>query len=65
MAQVSFRGKAANTDGTYTDIEVTGTLFLVPDGNDWKIEAFNLRRSEEPGKAPRASASAASPSESA
>jgi hypothetical protein len=65
MAQVTFRGKATGTDGTYTDIEVTGTLFLVPDGNDWKIEAFNLRRSEEPGNAPRASASAASPSESA
>ena len=65
MATVWFNGTATGSDGTYTDVAVTGTIFLVPDGNGWKIEAFNLRRSEEPGKAPKASASAAtSPSES-
>jgi hypothetical protein len=66
MAQPWFHALATNTDGTFTDITVTGTLFLVQDGNDWKIEAFSLNREMQPGKAPAASTSAsASPSGSA
>ena len=44
MAQPWFHAIAANDDGTFTDITVTGTLFLVQDGNDWKIESFSLNR---------------------
>ena len=64
MAEPWFHAVAANDDGTFTDIMVTGTLFLVKDGNDWKIEAFSLNREMQPGKAPKASTSA-SPSEPA
>lgn len=60
MAEPWFNAIAANHDGTFTDISVTGTLFLVKDGNDWKIEAFSLNRELQPGKAP---ATSASPSE--
>jgi hypothetical protein len=57
-AQFTFKGTTANTDGTTSDVTVTGTLFLVPDGNDWKIEAFHINRQEKPRKATSASASA-------
>jgi hypothetical protein len=57
-AEFTFKGKTANTDGTTSSVTVTGTLFLVPDGNDWKIEAFHINRQEKPHKAPSASASA-------
>jgi hypothetical protein len=56
-AEFTFKGTTANTDGTTSKVTVTGTLFLVPDGNDWKIEAFHINREEKPHKAP-ASASA-------
>jgi hypothetical protein len=56
-AEFTFKGTTANTDGTTSKVTVTGTLFLVPDGNDWKIEAFHIDRQEKPHKAP-ASASA-------
>ena len=66
MAQPWFHAIAANDDGTFTDITVTGTLFLVQDGNDWKIESFSLNREIEPGEAPPTSTSpSTSPSESA
>lgn len=66
MAQPWFHAIAANDDGTFTDITVTGTLFLVQDGNDWKIESFSLNREMEPGEAPSTSNSpSTSPSESA
>jgi hypothetical protein len=66
MAQPWFHAIAVNKDGTFTDITVTGTLFLVQDGNDWKIESFSLNREMEPGEAPPTSASpSTSPSESA
>jgi len=56
-AEFTFKGTTANTDGTTSKVTVTGTLFLVPDGNDWKIEACHIDRQEKPHKAP-ASASA-------
>jgi hypothetical protein len=62
MADVEFKGVTTNDDGTYTDVAVTGTLFLVPDGDGWKIEAFRLQRNEKPGTAP--SSPTASPTES-
>jgi len=64
MAQPWFHALATNKDGTVTEITVTGALFLVQDGNDWKIEAFGLNREMQPGKATAASSSA-SPSGSA
>ena len=57
-AEFTFKGTTANTDGTTSKVTVTGTLFFVPDGNDWKIEAFHINREEKPHKAPSASASA-------
>jgi hypothetical protein len=57
-AEFTFKGTAANSDGTKSAVTVTGTLFYVPDGNDWKIESFHITREEKPHKAPSASASA-------
>jgi len=57
-AVFTFKGTAANSDGTSSKVTVTGTLFFVPDGNDWKIESFHINRVEQPQKAPSASASA-------
>jgi hypothetical protein len=57
-AVFTFKGTAANSDGTSSKVTVTGTLFFVPDGNDWKIESFHINRVEQPHKAPSASASA-------
>jgi hypothetical protein len=57
-AEFTFKGTTANTDGTTSKVTVTGTLFLMPDGNDWKIESFHINRQEKPHKASSASASA-------
>ena len=57
-AEFTFKGKAANSDGTSSKVTVTGTLFYVPDGSDWRIESFHINRVEQPHKAPSASASA-------
>jgi hypothetical protein len=57
-AEFTFKGTAANSDGSSAKVTVTGTLFFVPDGNDWKIESFHINRVEQPRKAPSASASA-------
>jgi hypothetical protein len=58
-AEFTFKGTAANSDGTTSKVTVTGTLFFVPDGNgDWKIESFHINREENPHKASSASASA-------
>ncbi len=62
MGDVTFTGTTTNDDGTYTDVTVTGTLFLVPTGDGWKIEAFRLQRNEKPGTAPETPSS--SPTES-
>jgi hypothetical protein len=62
MGDVTFTGTTTNDDGTYTDVTVTGTLFLVPTGDGWKIEAFRLQRNEKPGNAPPSPSS--SPTES-
>ena len=65
MAEPTFTAIATHTDGTYSKITVTGTLFFVQDGNDWKIEAFSLNRDEKPVEAPASATPSASPSESA
>src|SRR5262249_19768403 len=57
-AEFTFKGTAANSDGTSSKVTVTGTLFFYPDGNDWKIGSFRINRVEHPHKAPSASASA-------
>ena len=57
MAEFEFTGKATLKDGTFATVSVTGTLFFVPDGNDWKIESFHVRREITPKK-PKASTSA-------
>jgi hypothetical protein len=51
-ATISFAGFATHTDGTYSAITVSGTAIFVRDGDTWKIEAFELNRSEKPAKAP-------------
>lgn len=61
LAEVTFAAKANNTDGSTTKIKVTGTLFLVPDGDNWKIEAFHLSREDRPHAAKTPSVSGASP----
>ena len=57
-AEFTFKGTAANNDGTKSAVTVTGTMFFVPDGNDWKIESFHINREEKPHNASSASASA-------
>jgi len=64
MAEPAFTAIAAHTDGTYSKITVTGTLFFVRDGNDWKIEAFSLNRDEKPAEAPASATPSTSPTES-
>jgi hypothetical protein len=63
MATFDFTGKANQSDGGLAKVTVTGTLFLVPDGNDWKIEAFDVRREIQPVK-PKSSATTATASSS-
>ena len=54
---LTFTALATHDDGTYSEITVTGTVVFVQDGGAWKIEAYNLSRSEKPAKAPAASGS--------
>jgi hypothetical protein len=54
---LTFTALATHGDGTYTEITVTGTVIFVQDGGTWKIEAYNLSRSEKPAKAPAPSGS--------
>jgi hypothetical protein len=61
FAKTIFAATANLDDGTFTKLTVTGSFFLVQDGDTWKIESFNVNRVEKPTKAPAASAS--SPSE--
>jgi hypothetical protein len=65
MATFEFTGKANQSDGNVAKVTVTGTLFFVPEGNDWKIEAFSVQREIKPMQ-PKSSAttSTASSSES-
>ena len=65
LGEIKFKAKATNTDGSTTKITLTGTFFLVPDGDGWKIEAFDLNREEKQRPAKTPSASGASPSTSA
>ena len=65
LAEPEFTAIATHTDGTYSKITVTGTLFFVQDGSDWKIEGFSLNRDEKPAEAPVSVTPSASPSESA
>jgi hypothetical protein len=55
---LTFTALATHTDGTYSAVTVTGTAIFVQDGGTWKIEAYNLSRSEKPAKAPAPSGSA-------
>jgi hypothetical protein len=64
LAEPEFTAIATHTDGTYSKITVTGTLFFVHDGNDWKIEAFSLNRDEKPVEAPPSASPSTSPTES-
>jgi len=64
LAEPQFVAIATHTDGTYSKITVTGTLFFVHDGNDWKIEAFSLNRDEKPVEAPPSASPSTSPTES-
>ncbi len=64
LAEPEFVAIATHTDGTYSKITVTGTLFFVHDGNDWKIEAFSLNRDEKPVEAPPSASPSTSPTES-
>ena len=54
---LTFTALATHDDGTYSAITVTGTAIFVQDGGTWKIEAYNLTRSEKPAKAPAPSGS--------
>jgi hypothetical protein len=54
---LTFTALATHTDGTYSAVTVTGTAIFVQDGGTWKIEAYNLSRSEKPAEAPVASGS--------
>ena len=54
---LTFTALATHNDGTYSEITVTGTVIFVQDGGTWKIEAYNLSRSEKPAKAPAPSGS--------
>jgi hypothetical protein len=64
LAEPEFTAIATHKDGTYSKITVTGTLFFVHDGNDWKIEAFSLNRDEKPVEAPPSASPSTSPTES-
>jgi hypothetical protein len=55
--ELTFKAKATKTDGSTTKVTLTGTFFLVPDGGDWKIEAFDLDREDQPRKVHTPSAS--------
>jgi hypothetical protein len=57
LGELTFKAKATNTDGSTTKITLTGTFFLVPDGGNWKIEAFDLDREDKPRAAKTPSAS--------
>ena len=60
---LTFTALATHDDGTYSEITVTGTVVFVQDGGAWKIEAYNLSRSEKPAKAPAPSGSTSPTSE--
>ncbi len=61
-AEAKFAGLARHKDGTYSKITVSGSFFLVPAGDGWKIEAFRVNRLERPAKAPASPSSSASAS---
>jgi hypothetical protein len=63
MATFEFTGKANQSDGTVAKVTVTGTLFFVPEGNDWRIEAFSVQREIKP-MTPKSSATSATASSS-
>jgi hypothetical protein len=58
----TFVATATHKDGSFTKITVTGSFFLVKDGDTWKVESFDVNRSEKATKAP---AGATSPSSEA
>jgi len=56
-ARLTFNGLATHDDGTFSAITVTGTAIFVKDGDEWKIEAYNLKRSEKQAQSPAPSVS--------
>lgn len=65
-AKLEFMAIAEHTDGTFSRIMINGTFFLVPDGNDWKVEAYRAARLEkeiDPPASPSASVSASGATE--
>lgn len=61
LGEITFKARATNDDGSATKITLNGTFFLVPDGDGWKIEAFDLKREEQQHAAKTPSVSGASP----
>src|SRR5438034_4406936 len=54
-ATISFLGLATQDDGTTSNVAVTGTAIFVPDGDTWKIESYNLKRSDTQAQTPSSS----------
>lgn len=51
VAEVEFVATATLKDGSSTQISSEGSYFLVRDGDDWRIVAYDVQRDEEPGGA--------------
>ena len=69
VALVTFTAKGVHDDGSYTLFKSTGQWFLRPQGNAWKVVAFDVRRADSEREAPASpdpsSSGDPSPSESA
>lgn len=66
-AGVHFVAVAEHADGTFSQVTIDGTFFLLADGGEWEVEAYRAARLEreiEPPPSPAASASATSGTES-
>lgn len=62
VATVKFLAIAEHTDGTFSRISVTGTFFLLQDGDAWKIEAYEADRLEREIDPPASPAASTAPS---
>jgi hypothetical protein len=51
-ARVAFVGLAEHDDGTYSELRVVGSYFLVDDDGAWKITSYRVDRNEKPAEAP-------------
>lgn len=61
-ASVTFQGLAEHDDGTYTELAITGSYFLVLEDGTWRIESYRVDRSEKPADAPATPSTSASAS---